>query len=241
MAKIFYIRYRKRTDTVFALFVALLGLATVACIIFGGRNTESVFSKQPPAIKGIATDDSVYAVTVAVDSGNTDDIRLVLEACDGYGITVTCFMDVAWMTANKGYVNEISENHILGMLVSGDFSNTSRADVMTYMAVMNDKFMSLTGEFPKYVRYDGENAGCLSSVLTAYGQYYISAETVLSDTAVQIRNGSITEIHPSGQETLFALAKTVATAVSNSLEPISLADMLYPADSEVNANGYQYE
>ncbi len=241
MAKVLYIRYRKRTDTLFVLFVCILALATVACIVFGGENTESVFPERSPAIKGVATDDNVYSVTVTVDSQNKDDIRLVLEACEGYGITATCFMDVAWMTANKDYAKEICGSHPAGMIVSADFSNSSRADVMSYMAVMNDKFMSLTGEFPKYVRYDGKDEGCLSSVLTAYGQYYISAETVLSDTAVQIRPGGITEICPSGQDTVFALAKTVATAVSNSLKPVSLADMLYPSGSEVNANGYQYE
>lgn len=241
MAKVFYIRYRKRTDTLFALFVCVLAIATLACIVFGGKTTEDAFSEQAPAIKGVATEDGVYAVTVTLDSADSDDIRLVLEACEGYGITATCFVDVAWMTANKEFTKEICESHLVGVLVSADFSSASRSDVMSYMAVLNDKFMSLTGTYPKYVRYDGKDAGCLSTVLTAYGQYYISAETVLSDTAVQIRSGGITEIRPSGAETVFALAKTVATAVSNSLRPVSLADMLYPAGSEVNANGYQYE
>lgn len=221
--------------------MGILIVATVICIVYGGDRTESVYAEQYPAIKGVVTEDGVYAVTVIANSQNRQDIRLVLESCDGYGIAATCFMDIAWITANKDYAQEICGSHSVGMLVSADFSSAARADVMSYMAVMNDKFMSLTGEFPKYVRYDGADAGCLSSVLTAYGQYYISAETVLTDTAVQIRAGGITEIRPSGQETVFALAKTVATAVSNSFESVSLADMLYPAGSEVNANGYQNE
>lgn len=241
MSRVFYIRYKKRTNNIFAFFMGILVVATVICIVFGGDHAESVYAEQSPAIKGVATEDGVYAVTVIVDTQNCDDVRLVLESCEGYGITATCFIDIAWITANKAYARQICETHSVGMLVSTDFSNVSRTDVMSYTAAMNDKFMSLTGKFPKYVRYDGKDAGCLSSVLTAYGQYYISAETVLTDTAVQIRAGGITEIRPSGTATVYALAKTVATAVSNSFEPISLADMLYPAGSEVNANGYQYE
>lgn len=241
MGKVFYIRFRKKTDGVFMLFVGMLAFATLACIIFGGSEAESVFAERTPPIKGVTTEDDVYAVTVIIDSQNKNDIRLVLEACEGYGITATCFMDVAWIAANKDYASEICEKHIAGMLVSADFSNTSRADVMSYIAVMNDKFMSLTGSYPKYVRYDGKNEGQLSSVLAAYGQYYISAETVISETSVQIRAGGITEIIPGGNETVYALAKSIATAVSNSLEAVSLSDMLYPTGSEVNANGYQYE
>jgi len=241
MGKVFYIRFRKKTDGVFMLFVGILVIATVACIIFGGSESESVFAERTPAIKGVATDENVYAVTVIIDSQNKNDIRLVLEACDGYEINATCFMDVAWIAANKDYASEICEKYIPGMLVSADFSNASRADIMSYIAVMNDKYMSLTGTYPKYVRYDGKNEGQLSSVLAAYGQYYISAETVITDTSVQIRAGGITEILPEGDETVYALAKSVATAVANSLEAVSLPDMLYPSGSEVNANGYQYE
>lgn len=241
MSKVLYIRFRRKSDGIFAVFVCVLALATVACIVFGGTDNESVFVEQSPAIKGVATDDEIYAVTVIVDSRNLSDIRLVLEACEGYGIKATCFMDVAWIASNKEYARTIAENHIPAMLVSADFSNSSRADIMTYMAVMNDKYMELTGVFPKYVRYDGKNEGKLSSVLTAYGQYYISAETVLEEESVQIRAGGITEIRPNGEETVYALAKSVATAVANSLEAVSLPDMLYQQGSEVNANGYQYE
>lgn len=241
MGRVFYIRYKKRENGVFAFFVCLLVVATFVCVIYDGTASENVFAQQTPAIKGITTDEEVYAVTVIVDSQSWDDIRLVLEACDGYGITAVCFMDVAWITANKSHAAEICENHIPGLLVGADFSDTPRADVMTYMAVMNDKFMSLTGSFPKYVRYDGEEEGCISSVLAAYGQFYISAENVLSETAVQVRAGGITEIYPGGKETVYAFAKTVATAVSNSLEAVPLDKMLYPQGSEVNANGYQQE
>lgn len=241
MGKVFYIRFRKKTDGVFMLFVGLLAVATVVCIIFGGSESESVFAERTPAIKGVATEEDVYAVTVIIDSQNKNNVRMVLEACEGYEVTATCFMDVAWIAANKDYAREICENHIPGMLVSADFSNSTRADVMSYIAEMNDKYMSLIGSYPKYVRYDGKEEGVLSSVLSAYGQYYISAETVISDTSVQIRAGGITEIQPSGEETLYALAKSMATAVANSLEAVSLADMLYPSGSEVNANGYQYE
>ncbi len=241
MGRVFYIRFRKKTDGIFLLFVGFLAVATIACILFGGSDAESIVAERTPAIKGVATDDSIYAVTVIIDSQNKNDIRLVLEACEGYGITPTCFMDVAWIAANKDYARSVCTECIPGILVSTDFSNYTRGEIMSYMAVMNDKYMSLTGAYPKYVRYDGKNEGALSSVLSAYGQYYISAETVLSDTSVQIRGGSITEILPQGDETVYALAKSVATAVANSLKAVSLSDMLYPADNEVNANGYQYQ
>ena len=239
MGKVFYIRYKKRGNGVFALFVSLLVIATVVCAAIDVASPEDILAEQTPAIRGVSTEDDVYSVTVIVDSQKWEDIRLVLEACEGYGITAVCFMDIAWITANKSHALEICEKHIPGLLVSADFSETPRSDVMTYIAVMNDKFMSLTGNYPKYVRYDGGDAGCLSSVLAAYGQFYISAETVLSETAVQIRAGGITEINPCGKETVYAFAKTVATAVVNSLESVPLDEMLYPQGSEVNANGYQ--
>lgn len=239
MGKVFYIRYKKRGNGVFALLVSFLVIATVVCAVIDSTSAEDTFMEQTPAIRGVSTDSGVYAVTIIVESQKWEDIRLVLEACEGYGITAVCFMDIAWIAANKAHAAEICEKHIPGLLVSADFSGTPRSDVMTYIAVMNDKFMSLTGNYPKYVRYDGKNAGCLSSVLSAYGQFNISAETVLSETAVQIRAGGITEIYPSGEETVYAFAKTVATAVTNALEPVPLNEMLYPQGSEVNANGYQ--
>ncbi|MBR4852879.1 MAG: hypothetical protein IKV01_04665 [Clostridia bacterium] len=239
MGKVFYIRYKKSGNGVFALFVSLLVIATVVCAAIDVASPEDILAEQTPAIRGVSTDSGIYAVTVIVESQKWDDIRLVLEACEGYGITAVCFMDIAWITANKSHAAEICEKHIPALLVSTDFSDAPRSDVMTYMAVMNDKFMSLTGNYPKYVRYDGTDAGCLSSVLSAYGQFYISAETILSETAVQIRAGGITEIYPSGKETVYAFAKTVATAVVNSLAPVPLSEMLYPQGSEVNANGYQ--
>jgi hypothetical protein len=238
MPRVFYIHYKNKSSAVFAVFFCFLLLATVVCIAYGGGQSENQSAYSPP-IKGVASDDGAYSVTVIINQQSWNDVRMVLEACEGYGIVATCFMSADWIIRNKDNINKICESHIPALLITENFSRTSRTDVMAFVATLNDKFMTLTGNYPKYVRYDGEDEGCLSSVLSAYGQYYISAENVLSQTAVQIRSGGITEIHPCGNETLFAFAKTVATAVSNSLKPVPLSDMLYPIGNEVNANGYQ--
>lgn len=241
MKRVFYVRFKNNKNGILGLFITVLAVATAICFVFDGFAFNDGFSDTSPAIKGVFTQQDVYAVTVVVDNQNWEDVRLVLEACKGYGISPTCFLDISWISSNKAQAKQVCQEHSVGILIKADLSGNSRGDIMSYVAVMNDRFMSLTGKYPKYVRYMGKGEGQLSSVLGAYGQYYISSENVLTDTAVQIRSGGITEIYPSGDETAFAIAKTVATAVTNSLTPVDLSDLLYPQDSEVNVNGYQYQ
>ncbi len=239
MRRVYYINLRKRKQYAAVLLISVLVVATVVCLSLGISGTTSAFVTGAPAIKGVETEESVYAVSVILNSGKTENIRLVLSSCEGYGIKATCFMDVAWIAANKAFAAEVCKAHTAGLLLTDNLASMSRSELMQYIAIINDEYMSLTGVFPKYVRYIEEDTGYLSTVLTSYGQYYISAENILSNTAVDIKAGCITEINPIGEQTVYAFAKSVASAVSDSLKPISLSDLLYPPETEVNANGYQ--
>ncbi|MGM9658872.1 MAG: hypothetical protein ACI3W9_07800 [Eubacteriales bacterium] len=223
------------------LLLAMLLIAAACYMLFGKDSSVGVFAEHSPAIRGVNTEEDVYSVTVLLDGVTESDLRLLLEAFSGYGIKATFFVDAAWASAHNALCVSLAADHSLALLVKTDFSRFSRAEVMNYVAVLNDKFMTATGVYPKYVRYVGNGEGYLPAVLSSYGQYYISAEATMTNTAVQVRAGAILEVVPCGDDTLFALAGTAATAVANSLSPVPLSELLYPAGSEVNANGYQYK
>lgn len=228
------------------LLLSFLVAVFLLCIIMATANGEdtaiSTFSEVHHPIKSVQTETNSFSLTVNISTDNRErDIRLLCDVCKGLDVSVCFFVTVEQLDENIELIEYISRSgHYLGLYIKDDMSEYSRSEIMRQIAQKNDKFFTKTQRYPKYVRLEQAEDVKSSEVLNAYCQYNIDSNIAITeDNTDLIKAGDIVEIATMDSNAPYLAAKFLAKAIKKDLKPVSLKELLYDIESEVDANGRQ--
>lgn len=228
------------------LLLSFLVAVFLLCIIMATANGEdtaiSTFSEVHHPIKSVQTETNSFSLTVNISTHNRErDIRLLCDVCKGLDVSVCFFVTVEQLDENIELIEYISRSgHYLGLYIKEDMSEYSRSEIMRQIAQKNDKFFTKTQRYPKYVRLEQAEDVKSSEVLNAYCQYNIDSNIAITeDNTDLIKAGDIVEIATMDSNAPYLAAKFLAKAIKKDLKPVSLKELLYDIESEVDANGRQ--
>ena len=125
---------------------------------------------------------SSCAVTLSLTGKEGETaLRLFTSVCEGAGITPCVFVTTEWLEENSDLLPLLS-GATLGLLYEESPRRLTQKRTMAYMAEENQRFMSSTGSFPRYVRLmEGVGNKTVSAALQAYGQLTVGHSGSLSD------------------------------------------------------------
>lgn len=230
---------RNRAKLIVILLLVFAFFASAAAIIRSKENKSDSHMVFHP-IKSIKTEENIYTITATlIGDEDEKDIDLLLSVCEGMGVNITFFAEADWVEDNKELAEKIAKNGTLGLYIKKDLSGKLRNYVMEYVASCNDDFFEASGKYPKYVRVSENPNQTLARILTAYGQYCISYDTVLTGGGT-IGKGKIVDIGYIDENTAYLLAEAVGKAISSSLTCIKMESFLYKIGSETDEFGTQY-
>ncbi len=212
-------RRRIRNRMLILLFALLL---VVGVRLWFGRNDQT----DVPAIRpmdGVPTDASVCSVTVSLTGvENESSLKLFLSVCEGMKIRPCVFVSTEWISEHRDLLEELS-NVDLGLLLDGKWNNRTKKKTMTLLAEENERFLSLTGKFPRYVRLKQEGPDeTLSAILQSYGQICVGSRGTLSD---EPSAGCIVDCGLLNGTTGYLLAKFCGKAIGASYQVLPLSEL----------------
>lgn len=179
-----------------------------------------------PAIKpmdGVPTDASVCSVTVSLTGVESEaSLKLFLSVCEGMEIRPCVFVSTEWLSEHRDLLEELSVAD-LGLLLDGNWNSRTRKKTMALLAEENEKFLSWTGTFPRYVRLSGNPPDeMLSAILQSYGQICVGSRGTLAD---EPSPGCIADCGLLNGTTGYLLAKFCGKAIGASYEVIPLSEL----------------
>lgn len=213
-------RARRRRRRLLAL---LLIVAAVAAA-FLWRNREkpvSVPTLQP--FDGILTDRSICSVTLSLTGVESDAaLELFRSVCVGMDVRPCIFVTNDWLEKHRGKIEDFSYAE-LGLLLEHVPGGATRKRVMANLAEENERFLSLTGTFPRFVRFSSGTPGeAVSAAMQAYGQICVSSRSSLVDAPSP---GAIADCGLLNGTTGYTLAKYCAEAMSEGYTLLPLSDL----------------
>lgn len=213
-------RSRRRRRRLFALL--LIAAAIVAAFLWRGREKPvSVPALQP--FDGILTDQSICSVTVSLTGVESDAaLELFRSVCTGMEVRPCVFVTTDWLEDHRDEIADLSYAE-LGLLFERAPGGATRKRVMANLAEENERFLALTGSFPRFVRFATDVPGeTVSAALQAYGQICVGSRSSLVDTPSP---GSIADCGLLNGTTGYALAKYCAAAMADGYTLLPLSDL----------------
>ncbi|MBQ8325222.1 MAG: hypothetical protein IJY89_02130 [Clostridia bacterium] len=204
------------------LCILLLLLLALCLWIRHLRSEEDL----PPAASPVLSVEDASACTVTLSltgrEGETA-LRLFTSVCEGTGITPCVFVTTEWLEEN-GDLLPLLSGTTLGLLYEDSPKRFTQKRTMAYMAEENQRFMSYTGFFPRYVRLaEGQNSKTVSAALQAYGQLSLGSSQTLSDPPAE---GAIVECGFLDGTTGYLLAKFYGEALAAECPIVPLETLL---------------
>lgn len=213
-------RSRRKRRRLFALL--FIAAAIVAAFLWQGREKPvSVPTLQP--FDGILTDQSVCSITLTLTGVESDAaLSLFRSVCTGMEIRPCVFVTVGWLEKHRDEMDAFSYAE-LGLLLEHVPGGATRKRVMANLAEENERFLALTGSFPRFVRFStGVPDEAVSAALQAYGQICVSSRGGLVDAPTP---GAITDCGLLNGTTGYTLAKYCASAMAEGYTMLSLSDL----------------
>ncbi len=188
--------------------------------------TQNVPSRIPAmqTVNEVQTDQAVCTVTLSLTGIESRvSFKLFASVCEGLELRPCIFVTTEWLHDNPELLPSLAFAE-LGLLFEDDPAKWTKKRTMTSIAEENERFMAMTGTFPRYVRLaEGSPSGHVSDALQAYGQTCIGFKATLADA---LSAGNIIDLGLLDGTTGYALAKFYASAVANEYSIISLSDLL---------------
>ncbi len=210
---------RRRRRLLLLVLVALLA----ATLLFwrGGRKSESIPAMQP--FDGLVTDQPLCAVTVSLTGVESEaSLELFKSVCTGMDVRPCLFVTNDWLEEHRSELSDFSYAE-LGLLFAREPGGATRKRVMSNLAEENERFLSLTGTFPRFVRLaSGKPGDAFSAALQAYGQVCVGNRGNLTDAPSP---GAVADCGQLNGTTGYALAKYCAGALADGYTMLTLSDL----------------
>lgn len=213
-------RARRRRRRLLALL--LIAAAIVAAFLWRNREQPtSVPALQP--FDGILTDQSICAVTLSLTGVESDAaLELFRSVCIGMEVRPCVFVTIDWLEKHRDKIHDLSYAE-LGLLFERAPGGANRKRVMANLAEENERFLALTGSFPRFVRFSsGAPNATVSAALQAYGQILVSSRSSLVDVPSP---GAIADCGLLNGTTGYTLAKYCAAAFAEGYTLLPLSDL----------------
>lgn len=213
-------RARRRRRRLLALLLA--AVAITAALLWRDRDRETDVPALQP-FDGIVTDQSLCAVTLSLTGVESDAaLELFASVCTGMEVRPCVFVTIDWLEKHRDEIASFSYAE-LGLLFEHPPGGATRKKVMANLAEANERFLSLTGSFPRFVRFaSGEPGETLSAALQSYGQTCVSSRCSLIDAPSP---GAIADCGQLNGTTGYALAKYCAAALADGYTLLPLSDL----------------
>lgn len=206
--------------------IALLFLVCVVLGIWYQWKAYGSLSRMPvmQTVKGVTSDQNVCALTLSLTGVESRvSIDLLASVCEGMELRPCIFVTTEWLHDNPELIPSLAFAE-LGLLFEDDPTRWTKKRTMAFIAAENERFMAMTGTFPRYVRIaDNASGSHASTALQSYGQTVIGFGATLADTPSA---GSIIDLGLLDGTTGYALAKFCANALATDYNIISLSDLL---------------
>lgn len=175
-------------------------------------------------IEGVATESSVCSVTLSL--GGTESraaLGLLASVCEGMEIRPCVFVTTDWLKEHPELIPSLSFAD-LGLLYEESPKRLTRKRTMASMAEENERFLALTGAFPRYVRIlDGGTDGYVSAALQSYGQISVGNRSTLSE---ELSPGSVVDLGMLDGTTGYALAKFCGSTTAAEYSVLPIGELL---------------
>lgn len=181
----------------------------------------SVPALQP--FDGILTDQSICAITLSLTGVESDAaLELFRSVCTGMEVRPCVFVTTDWLEEHRDKIDDLSYAE-LGLLFEHAPGGATRKRVMANLAEENERFLALTGSFPRFVRFSSGVPGeMVSAALQSYGQILVSSRISLVDPPSP---GAIADCGLLNGTTGYALAKYCAAAMADGYTLLPLSDL----------------
>lgn len=205
-------------------FLALLLIVAAIVAVFLWRDREkpvSVPTLQP--LDGILTDQPICAITLSLTGVESDAaLELFRSVCVGMEVRPCVFVTVDWLEKHRNGIDDLSFAE-LGLLFEHAPGGMTRKRIMANLAEENERFLALTGSFPRFVRFSsGAPDETVSAALQAYGQIFVSSRIGLVD---EPSPGAIADCGLLNGTTGYTLAKYCAAAMADGYTLLPLSDL----------------
>ncbi len=213
-------RTKRRKRRILALVLFAL-LATALLLRRGGGKSESIPAMKP--FDGLVTDQSLCAVTVSLTGiESRASLELFGSVCAGMDVRPCLFVTNDWLEEHRSELSDFSYAE-LGLLFEREPGGATRKRVMSNLAEENERFLSLTGTFPRFVRLaSGGPSDAFSAALQAYGQVCVGSRCGLTDAPSP---GAVADCGQLNGTTGYALAKYCAGALADGYTVLALSDL----------------
>lgn len=203
------------------LLLLLVTAIIVSFLLRGREKSVNVPALQP--FDGILTDQSICAITVSLTGVESDAaLELFRSVCMGMEVRPCVFVTTDWLEKHRDALDSFSYAE-LGLLFEHAPGGATRKKVMANLAEENERFLTLTGSFPRFVRFSSAlPSETLSAALQSYGQISVSSRSSLVDTPSP---GSIADCGQLNGTTGYALAKYCAAALSEGYTLLPLSEL----------------
>lgn len=203
----------------------LLLLVCVLLWVWHTWKTRNEPSRAPEmqTVQTVQTDRAACAITLSLTGVESRvSLNLLASVCEGMGLRPCIFVTTEWLHDNPELIPSLSFAE-LGMLFEDDPAHWTKKRTMASIAAENERFLSLTGTFPRFVRLSkGAPDGYVSDALQSFGQTAIGFGGTLADT---LSAGNIIDLGLLDGTTGYALARFSANALAGGYEIISLSDL----------------
>lgn len=222
----FFRRIRKKSRR---LFLLLLVCVLLWCLYQWNASREPSRMPSIQTVEAVKTDKTVCAVTLSVTGiESRASLELLASVCKGMQVRPCIFVSADWLYDNPELVPSLSFAD-LGLLYERSPAKWTKKRTMLSVAEQNDRFMSITGTFPNYVRFaQGEPNGYVSDALQSYGQTCIGSKATLADT---LSAGNIIDLGLLDGTTAYTLAEFYASAVAGGYAVLPLSQLLISTDT----------
>lgn len=216
------LRRVKKAYRRFLLFL-FLGLAVFVWYIWKDADFPSGATAMQ-AVSAVQTDQNVCAITLSLSGVESRvSLELLKSVCEGMGLRPCIFVTTDWLHDNPELIPSLSFAE-LGMLFEDDPTRWTKKRTMAAIAAENERFLAMTGTFPRYVRLaKGMPGSYASAALQAYGQTCVSCRATLADAPCA---GNIVDLGLLDGTTGYALAKYCASAIADGFRLLPLSELL---------------
>lgn len=172
----------------------------------------------------VQTDRTACAVTLSLTGVESRvSLELLASVCEGMELRPCIFVTTEWLHENPELIPSLSFAE-LGLLFEDDPAKWTKKRTMASIAEENERFLSMTGAFPRLVRLANDSPkGYVSDALQSFGQVCVGSKATLTDA---LSAGNIVDLGLLNGTTGYALAKFCAGALAGGFEVISLSDLL---------------
>ncbi len=249
-----FLKYKVIALNTSLVAVALIIFAIISTITISHISTTVSTTERKLPIYSVETEEKKIAITfdAAWSAEDTDEI---LEILKKHNAKITVYAVGDWVDKNPEAVKKFYENgHEIGNHSDShpSFSKISREEIRKEITSCNDKIKAITGKAPQTVRspsgdYDNKSIEIAESLGMKMIQWdvdsldwkLLSVEEMYERVTSKTTNGSILLFHNGVENTPEALDKILAKLKTDGYDFVTVSELIYWYNYEINHTGRQ--